>query len=156
MFRKKKEERKKEYGRAREQEAFDTSIEETVKGLANQVNILCNQMVRQRSRMSDADIARILVEEQCFYNIITCPFPQTIMDLSAPDEERQIIMGLVDDNNKQIYLWDGMNLEEKRLTIIHEALHTHAYLNCLNWSEREVDRRSREIFRQLYGFRARV
>lgn len=102
-------------------------------------------------RMSDKEVARMLIEEQCHYDIITCPFPQGMLGLGDLE-----FMGLADDSCKKVYLWDKQGLEEKRLTVIHEALHTHAYLNCLNWGEKEINRRSREIFRQIYGFRTRV
>jgi len=95
------------------------------------------------------ELSLILIDEQINYDIETCPFPRNLLEQFK--EEGCLVYGLVDDTEKRVYLWDRMCNTEKRPVIIHEALHTHCYLNGLNWTERKINNESKRMYRQLYG-----
>lgn len=94
------------------------------------------------------ELVSILIEEQVHYDITTCPFPRNLLEQFK--EDGNIIYGLVDDTEKKVYLWDRMCSTEKRIVIIHEAVHTYCYLNNLSWTELQITNESKRLYRLLY------
>ena len=95
------------------------------------------------------ELALILIEEQRNYDITTCPFPRNLLEQFR--EDGYLVYGLVDDIEHKVYLWDKMSMEEKRLTIIHEALHTHYSLTGQGWTENNIREESKKLYKQIYN-----
>lgn len=62
--------------------------------------------------------------------------------------------GITDDDNKLILLSDRATNSTRLNTIIHELLHADDYLRLGKTSEVDVRKRTSDLFRRVYGFRA--
>ena len=97
--------------------------------------------------MNLKNIVEILVR----YDVKHIPFVTNMhYELTNPD---LMLSGLCADHEKMIYLDSNMCDDHMRLTIIHEALHCHSFMYGLGWSEREVTKRAKDLFKETYGWK---
>jgi len=66
-------------------------------------------------------------------------------------EDNKICLGYCDTRRKEIIISPELSLREERLTLIHEILHAMYSIKNIPDTEKEIGKRSIELYKQIYG-----
>jgi len=90
------------------------------------------------------------------YEILHSNFP--VNDVLEMFNVSQSLRGICDAYKKKIYILEddmGTNKVTKRMTVVHEMLHAYHYLQGQHIGERQIEKETSALCKQIFGKRGK-